>query len=154
MGQILTDKPRPETCHGIDAKTKDKRQQQAWNDAGNKEIADRLLCQQPVKDQQQAGRDEHAQNRGAGDDADGKPFGIAVAHHFGHCNTGEYGRRCNGNAGDGREDRIGPDRSYPKTAAYPPEHLVGDIKGITSHPRHGDDIAHQNEERHDAKKVA
>ena len=45
-------------------------EQQAGHDPGDEQVADRLLGEQAVDDEQQARRDQHAEHRAAGDDAD------------------------------------------------------------------------------------
>ncbi len=143
-----------EDRHQHDARGKEHRQQQTRPDPGDEQVADALLGQDAVEDQEQRGRDHHAQHAGACDHPHGKARGIAVADHLRHRDLGEDRRRGDGDAGDRREDRVGPDRAHAQAAPQAAEHRIGHVEGIASQPRLGHDEPHQHEKRHHAEEIA
>ena len=148
------DEPGREGRHRDDPGRESDRQQQARSDPGDEQVADALLGQDAVEDQEERGRDQHAEDARSRDDADGEAWRVAVADHLRHGDLGEDGGRGNGDAGDRGEDRVGPDGSHAQTAPESAEGLVGDVEGVATHSRFRDDEPHQHEERHDAEKIA
>ncbi len=128
-------------------------QQHAGDDAGHEQAADRLLAEHAVEDEQQARRDQHAEHRRAGDDADRERRAVAVAQHLGHRDFGEDCGRGDADAGDGGEDRVGRDRGDAKPARDASEQLVGDVERVLADVGDADQQAHQHEQRHDAEDI-
>ena len=64
------DEPRPEARHDHDRDAVGGGQQQARDDSGDEQLADRLVRRDGVDDQHRARRDDHAEHRRAADHAD------------------------------------------------------------------------------------
>ena len=137
-----------------DAKAENKSQQQAGDDPRNEQIADGLFGQQAIQDQQQAWRDQHAQNRRSSHNTNCKSFVISMPRHFRHRDAGKHGSGCDGNSGDGCENRICAHGSNAKATANAPKNMVCHIKSIASHASDGHNKPHHDEQRHHTKEVA
>ena len=148
------DRAREAVAHHQDQHRECDGEQNARDDAGDEQVADRGLRQDAEQDEQQARRDEHAEDGAAGDDADGEARIVAVAQHLGHRDLGEDRGRGDRGAGDGREHGVGGDGRDAEAAAQASEQMKGDLVGVAPDVGDADQKPHQHKKRDDAEFVA
>ncbi len=136
-----------------DADHQQGRAQQAGQHAGGEELADVRLGDDAV-DHHDGGRRNHDAERAAGgDDAGGEVVGVAVALHRRVGDAAHRGSGGDGRAADGSEARAGDDRGVRQAAAHMADEAVGGAEQLVREPGAGDEVAHQDEQRHDAQRV-
>ena len=89
--------------------------QDAGQETGDKEITDAGFGQNAVEHQDDAGRDQDADNAAGGDRAGGQAFGVVVTLHLGQGDFGHGRRGCQGGAADRSKSPAGADGGQRQT---------------------------------------
>ena len=123
----------------------------AGDDAGDEQLADVLLGDQPV-DREHGGRRDHDAERAAGGDhAGGEALRIAELAHLRIGHLGEGGGGGDRGAADGGEAAAGSDGRDAETAAQMAEKGIGGAEQFAAHAGGRGEGAHQQEQRDDGE---
>ena len=127
--------------------------EQAGDDAGEEQLADRQFGQHAPDDHQHRRRDQHAEAGAAGDAAEREIAPIAVAAHFRIGDARERSGGGDADAGDEAEQRIGDDGCGGEPARQPFAGAVGERVEVARGAAFGEEVAHQHEQRDDGEHV-
>ena len=128
-------------------------EEQARQDAGEQQPADRLLGQQAVDDECGARRNQDAERAAGGDHAGGEPVAVVVAAHLGQADLAHGHRRGDARSRHGGKARAGEDGGVREPAAHMADPGIGGGIEVARHPGHRSEIAHQHEQRDDGEIV-
>ena len=127
--------------------------QKARNDAGNEQLADILLGDDPV-DGKHGRRRQHSAERAAGGDHAGcETLGIAEATHLRIGDGRKRRSRGDRRTADGGKAAAGCDGCDAKSAAQMADERIGGAKQLAAHAGVGHERTHQQEHRYDAEGV-
>jgi hypothetical protein len=129
------------------------RQDHARNDAGEEQVADRLVGQNRPHHHQQARRDQHSEARAAADQPQRIGRVVAVSLHLRVSDGGEGRRGGHAGAGDEAKDQIAHHGRVGEAAGQSPEPAVGGPEHVGRDTRARDELAHQQEQRHDREEI-
>ena len=145
--------PRAPPDHPLDGGEVKEDPRQPGNEAGGEQLADAGLGHQPVDHQDHARRDQDAERAPGGDRGRGEAVGIAVAAHRRHGDLGHRRRGREAGSADRREPAAGDDGRHRQAAAPVAEKGVARAVELARKPRAGDQVAHQDEQRHHGQAV-
>ena len=126
---------------------------EAGQEAGREQLADAGLGHDPVEDHDGRGRDQDAERAAGGDRAGGELVGVAVAVHRRVGDLGEGRGGGDRGAADRAEAGAGEHRRHRQAAAQVADEGVGGPVQLLRHAGPGDEVAHQDEERHHRQHV-
>ena len=144
---------RPQGDHRANRQHVEEDPDDARNHTGGEQFADIGLGQDAVDHQQHAGRDQDAEGAAGGDRAGRQPVVVAVTAHRRHGDL-RHGRR-GGEAGaaDRAEAAAGDDRRHRQAALAMAQKGVGGGVQFLRQAGPGDEVAHEDEQRHHGKLV-
>ncbi len=125
----------------------------AGQDAGDEQLADVLLGDQPVDREHRRGRDHDAERAAGGDHAGGEGLRIAVAPHLRIGDLRERRRGRDRRAADRRKAAAGRDGGDAEPAPEMAEEGVRGAEQLAAHAGGGGERAHQQEHRDDGEIV-
>jgi hypothetical protein len=125
----------------------DRGEQDAGDDAGDEQLADRLLGDDAVDDQRQRGRDEDAQRAAGGDEAGGQFLRVAALPHLRDAHAAHGGAGGRAGAAHGGEHRAAEDVGHAEAAGQLVEPAMRRLVEVRRRPRLADRRAHQDEQR-------
>ena len=127
-----------------------RRAQQAGQHAGGEQLADVRLGDDAVDHHDRRRRDHDAQRAAGGDDAGRQVVGVAELLHR---RVGDLAHRRRGGdrrAADRAEAGAGEHRRVRQAAAHVADERIGGAEQLVRQPGAGDEVAHQDEQRHHA----
>ncbi len=130
-----------------------RRAHQARQHAGGEELADVGLGDDAVDDHDRRRRDHDAQRAAGRDDAGGQVGRIAVPLHLRIGHLGHRRRGGDRRAADRAEAGAGDDGGVGQPAAHMADEGEGSAEQLVRQPGTGDEVAHQDEQRHHAQRV-
>ena len=136
-----------------DGDDEERRQQQAGEEAGEQQPADRLLGEDAIDDERCARRDENPERAAGRDRAGRKAVIVLVALHLGQADLAHGDRRRDARSRDGGKAGAGHDRRGGKAAAPMADPCIGRAEQRTAHAGRRREIAHQHEQRNDREIV-
>ena len=125
----------------------------AGNDAGDEQLADRGFGEQAVDHQDDRRRNQDPQRSAGGDRGRGQLIGIAELAHFRHHHLGHGGGGGERRAADGGKAATGGNGGHGEATAEMAEKGVGDLVELTADAALVDEQAHQDEQGHHRKPV-
>ena len=123
------------------------------NDAGGEQLADIGLGEDAVDHHDDRRRDQDSERAAGGDRAHGKCVLVPILAHRGVRHLGEGRGGGNRRTADRAKARAGDDRGHRKPAPLVAKEAIGRVIEFLRHPRVGDEVAHQDEQRHHRKRV-
>ena len=119
----------------------------AGQDRGHEQLADRLLGQDGIDHQRHGRRDHDAQGAAGGQRTRGQRAGIAIALEFGQRHLAHGRRRCQGRTADRPEAGAGAYRRHRDAALAVPDEGADEPEQGTAQAAMGGELAHQQEQR-------
>ncbi len=136
-----------------DGPAEQERAEDARQDARGEELADVGLGEDAVDDHDRGRRDHDPERARARHRAGRELVVVAEALHGRVRHLGHGGRGRDGGAADAAEARRGPHGGHREAAAKVPDEGVGGAEELLRHAGAGDEVAHQDEERHHRERV-
>ncbi len=122
-------------------------------DSCREQPADIGLGEDPVDHHDGRRGDHDAEGAPARHHARGEPVGVAEALHGRIGHLGEGGGGGDRRAADSAETRRGPHRGHGQPAPQVADEGVGGAEELLGHARAGDEVAHEDEQRHHGEGV-
>ena len=141
-------------AHDGDGRDEEEADEDPGDDARDEHLADALLGHDAVDDEDDAGRDHHADAARGSDGAGGEAGVVLAALHLGEGDGGHGGRGGRSAAADGPEGGAGADGRHREAAAQPAEPGVGRGEEFLGDAGVEGDLPHEDEEGDDGQAVA